>query len=396
MAAIRFIAIYARSISMTNFCFRHSFQRFRATEECSADYCSFAGQRTTHFHCIRDSCNYTFKNKAEMGMYARFTGHIRDSCPLSIAHIPKPFTHSRKKKKRKKTKTQTKTYSCPYVTEKHKTYHIKDEQLARDGFKKFLKNESCTFDKCRFSQQCNHIHCVRENCFYVLHSSGQLLSHKRKHERMDSERTYQQFKLSQKSIGDGGGGGGDSSAEYPSTSSAANFPAALTSFLSDKSLLTPESLEILQQIHFQNQAMQKTTDSSGAEDDHGADNGIETVIPKTLIENSVYKAGVADDECMKQIYQNKHLNAALLFAKNNFNSADHQSEPLNLNLRTKGTAATSNSIVLRTSGVVSHSGNASSSLQQITSIDGLFNRKRGRPPKNRVVEVYQNVSEELA
>lgn len=28
---------------------------------------------------------------------------------------------------------------------------------------------------------------------------------------------------------------------------------------------------------------------------------------------------------------------------------------------------------------------------QITSIDGLFNRKRGRPPKNRVVEVYNNV-----
>lgn len=45
------------------------FQRFRATEECNADFCSFAGQRTTHFHCIRDSCNYTFKNKAEMGKH---------------------------------------------------------------------------------------------------------------------------------------------------------------------------------------------------------------------------------------------------------------------------------------------------------------------------------------
>lgn len=47
------------------------FQRFRATEECNADFCSFAGQRTTHFHCIRDSCNYTFKNKAEMGKSSR-------------------------------------------------------------------------------------------------------------------------------------------------------------------------------------------------------------------------------------------------------------------------------------------------------------------------------------
>lgn len=84
------------------------------------------------------------------------------------------------------------------IAEKHKSYHIKDEQLARDGFKKFLKNEPCPFDRCRFSRQCNHIHCVRENCFYVLHSSGQLLSHKRKHERMDSEQAYRRFKMAQK------------------------------------------------------------------------------------------------------------------------------------------------------------------------------------------------------
>lgn len=39
---------------------------------------------------------------------------------------------------------------------------------------------------------------MRENCFYVLHSSGQLLSHKRKHERMDSEQAYRRFKMAQK------------------------------------------------------------------------------------------------------------------------------------------------------------------------------------------------------
>lgn len=36
-----------------------------------------------------------------------------------------------------------------------------------------------------------------------------------------------------------------------------------------------------------------------------------------------------------------------------------------------------------------------SNLQQITSIEGFFNRKRGRPPKNRVVEVYNNVSNQF-
>ena len=76
------------------------------------------------------------------------------------------------------------------MTEKHKSYHIKDEQLNRDGFKKFMKNEHCNFDGCRFSKVCNHIHCIRPGCTYVLHSSGQLYSHKRKHERRDSELAY--------------------------------------------------------------------------------------------------------------------------------------------------------------------------------------------------------------
>ncbi|XP_050543799.1 zinc finger protein castor homolog 1 isoform X2 [Daktulosphaira vitifoliae] len=129
---------------------QEGFQRLRATEECRTPYCAFYGQRTTHFHCRRDHCQFTFKNKADM--------------------------------------------------EKHKTYHIKDEQLARDGFKKFMKPDPCGFSNCRFSQVCNHIHCVRDGCNYVLHSSGQLLSHKRKHERKDSEIAYRKFKLAQQAV----------------------------------------------------------------------------------------------------------------------------------------------------------------------------------------------------
>lgn len=48
---------------------QEGFQRFRATESCSAPHCMFAGQRTTHFHCRRPGCTYTFKNKADMGKY---------------------------------------------------------------------------------------------------------------------------------------------------------------------------------------------------------------------------------------------------------------------------------------------------------------------------------------
>ncbi|XP_053675495.1 uncharacterized protein LOC128725752 [Anopheles nili] len=124
---------------------KNGFQRFRATEDCNTDYCIFRAQRTTHFHCRRENCKYVFKNKADM--------------------------------------------------EKHKTYHLKDEMLLRDGYKKFLKTEDCTYKDCRFSRVCNHIHCMHENCHYVLHSSGQLLSHKRKHERMDTEVDYRRFQM---------------------------------------------------------------------------------------------------------------------------------------------------------------------------------------------------------
>lgn len=66
--------------------------------------------------------------------------------------------------------------------------------MIQDGFKKVLKNDPCPFESCQFSQVCNHIHCMRKNCHYVLHSSGQLCSHKRKHERFDNEELPQSAK----------------------------------------------------------------------------------------------------------------------------------------------------------------------------------------------------------
>lgn len=47
------------------------------------------------------------------------------------------------------------------ISEKHKNYHMKDEQLNKDGFKKFMKHEPCGFNTCKFSRTHNHIHCIR-------------------------------------------------------------------------------------------------------------------------------------------------------------------------------------------------------------------------------------------
>ena len=148
----RKIYISTSDVSMHASCHRkdaaiieQGFQRFRAAENCLLPSCTFYGRKTTHFHCIRDSCGYTFKNKADI--------------------------------------------------EKHKTYHSKDEQLCRDGYKKFMKHEACTFDDCRLSRNSNHIHCIRIGCNTVLQSTSQLYSHKKKHERKESELGIKKLQL---------------------------------------------------------------------------------------------------------------------------------------------------------------------------------------------------------
>ncbi|XP_070812640.1 zinc finger protein castor homolog 1 [Pituophis catenifer annectens] len=109
------------------------FQRFRATEDCGTVDCQFYGQKTTHFHCRRPGCTFTFKNKCDI--------------------------------------------------EKHKSYHIKDDAYAKDGFKKFYKYEECKYEGCVYSKATNHFHCIRPGCGFTFTSTSQMTSHKRKHER---------------------------------------------------------------------------------------------------------------------------------------------------------------------------------------------------------------------
>ncbi|XP_016129418.1 zinc finger protein castor homolog 1-like isoform X1 [Sinocyclocheilus grahami] len=109
------------------------FQRFRATEDCGTVECQFYGQKTTHFHCRRLGCTFTFKNKCDI--------------------------------------------------EKHKSYHIKDDAYAKDGFKKFYKYEECKYEGCVYSKATNHFHCIRQGCGFTFTSTSQMTSHKRKHER---------------------------------------------------------------------------------------------------------------------------------------------------------------------------------------------------------------------
>ncbi|CAH8533242.1 unnamed protein product [Schistosoma turkestanicum] len=112
---------------------QEGFQRFRATENCGIIKCPFYRECTTHFHCRRNNCHFTFKNKGDM--------------------------------------------------EKHKGHHQKNDRFAQDGFRRYIKCENCDFPGCQYSGVINHIHCIRPGCDYVVHSSSQIVSHKRKHDR---------------------------------------------------------------------------------------------------------------------------------------------------------------------------------------------------------------------
>nr|CAB3227975.1 zinc finger protein castor homolog 1-like [Phallusia mammillata] len=113
----------------------NGFERYRATESCGMSDCPFVNQRTTHFHCTRPGCNFTFKNKCDI--------------------------------------------------EKHKAYHTRDDAYTRQGFKKFYKNEACQFPTCAWNRTANHFHCLRNNCGFSFTSTSQMVSHKRKHDRQD-------------------------------------------------------------------------------------------------------------------------------------------------------------------------------------------------------------------
>lgn len=304
--------------------------------------------------------------------------------------------------------------------EKHKTYHIKDQQLSRDGFKKFLKTESCPYERCRFSRICNHIHCVRENCYYVLHSSGQLLSHKRKHDRMDSEKAYRRFKMAQKSqqqqqidapIGEYAMRKSGSPIMSRSTS-AANLSVSPKNALTTGIHYNTTSLPMEILLQMQQDRTHVNTDNP------------EDTIPKTFIHTGGGTGGSGEElELMIKAYFTDRCTSSQYEPLNlrQWQNADQRSgtpfecadnEP-HLHCTVNGCGAIVTKSLADLSEHIQHHHeiqraaaasiaddedadglmhNPGAGLMQITSIDGFFNRKRGRPPKNRVVEVYNNVN----
>ncbi|KAK9307076.1 hypothetical protein QLX08_002415 [Tetragonisca angustula] len=324
----------------------------------------------------------------------------------------------------------------PKVSDKHKSYHIKDEQLSRDGFKKFMKSEACPFEQCRFSRVCNHIHCIRPHCSYVLHSSGQLFSHKRKHERHETELAYRKYKqinavggirppgswppddLSTQSLslslnGESSNEDRGSPSYYSLDDSfqsgsdlAMDLTAPTTTVTATGSCST---VTIEQQHQQQSQQSQQLTATelaylvpatadcpchTGREHHHcGLDRcGATLKDPREVrehlrehetqerITDAFFEEGGCDDGCPyadkeKHYHCNwENCREVILSTDKPFRRLQHYkiheySRQLNLSCS-------------------SHALSSDVTLTHLTNIDAMFRRKRGRPPKNRVIEIW--------
>lgn len=335
-----------------------------------------------------------------------------------------------------------------------------------------MKTEACPYEKCRFSRSGNHIHCVRENCYYVLHSSGQLISHKRKHDRMESEQAYRRFKITQKMAASSNNASAASGTASPnmkfpllsslSSSSSSKIPndyksllsndlsvslcsnklAAMNATLKDdeKSSLPVDMLQQIhhqQQVHQQNMMLQmmgleSSRDVRGTSlnrvsklPGRQSTDSLEEGIPKSIIPNADFlDAKTSSQEQIENLTQTYFTDVCSM--QYDSGSASPLSEPQDRPLNLKGPRKADvlecfvnisephlHCLIKECEMVISKNGSdvaehmrmhelarmggATDEMVQIapsvqiTSIDGLFNRKRGRPPKNRVVEVYNNV-----
>merc|ERR1719410_2806283 len=193
------------------------FKRFSSSLECGFAGCKDMNYRE-HFHCAVPMCKgKDFAKKEEMIRHSKWHQKMDEALKYGFRRVTPmddcsdqfaDCTHNKKQTHYHCIQSEgcDKVYISTSDVQMHFNYHRKDEQLNKDGFKKFMKHEPCGFLNCKFSRTHNHIHCIRSHCEYVLHSSGQLFSHKRKHERKDNELAYRKYKLAQSMMNPGGSG----------------------------------------------------------------------------------------------------------------------------------------------------------------------------------------------
>ncbi|XP_041371771.1 zinc finger protein castor homolog 1-like [Gigantopelta aegis] len=80
--------------------------------------------------------------------------------------------------------------TCEYTskiesnTNRHEKLHENNIDLIANGFKRFLKHETCLVSGCLESKRSNHTHCLRPGCGTVIRYNRDLTRHKNAHEQL--------------------------------------------------------------------------------------------------------------------------------------------------------------------------------------------------------------------
>ncbi|XP_049474882.1 zinc finger protein castor homolog 1-like, partial [Panthera uncia] len=212
----------------------NGFKYFTKREECGRLGCKY-NQVNSHFHCIREGCQFSFLLKHQMTSHAR--KHMRRMLGKNFDRVPpsqgppslmdtetdeymdytgcSPGAVSSESPTMDRSCSSTpvgnestaagNTISMPTASGAKKRFWIiedmspfgkrrktassrkmLDEGMMLEGFRRFDLYEDCRDPTCQFSLKVTHYHCTRENCGYKFCGRTHMYKHAQHHDRVDN------------------------------------------------------------------------------------------------------------------------------------------------------------------------------------------------------------------
>ncbi|CAL8238616.1 unnamed protein product, partial [Lota lota] len=217
----------------------NGFKYFTKREECGRMGCKY-NQLNSHFHCIREGCQFSFLLKHQMTSHAR--KHMRRMLGKNFDRVPSqqpglnsgyaglmddtddymdymggasPLGLSSESSNQDRSCSSTpvgnegspagNTISIPTATGAKKRFWIiedmspygkrsktassrkmLDEGMMLEGFRRYDLYENCKDLGCQFSLKVTHYHCTRENCGYKFCGRTHMYKHAQHHDRVDN------------------------------------------------------------------------------------------------------------------------------------------------------------------------------------------------------------------
>ncbi|KAL8198326.1 UNVERIFIED_CONTAM: Zinc finger protein castor 1 [Gekko kuhli] len=211
----------------------NGFKYFTKREECGRLGCKY-NQVNSHFHCIREGCQFSFLLKHQMTSHAR--KHMRRMLGKNFDRVPtqgpqslmdtetdeyidytgcSPGGISSESSNMDRSCSSTpvgnestsggNTITMPTAAGAKKRFWIiedmspfgkrrktassrkmLDEGMMLEGFRRYDLYEDCKDSSCQFSLKVTHYHCTRENCGYKFCGRTHMYKHAQHHDRVDN------------------------------------------------------------------------------------------------------------------------------------------------------------------------------------------------------------------